>query len=158
MKTRRFNWGFQPKAMISMALFAAASLLPASRASAEPRQNDASFAEARSAQLRSILLALKEMGVDEQVINTFVGANSDTYSTKLEGGHFDFVNPIDKSGRPLIDVACPHRRCQNGLDFSHNDGTFHRDSANPFNFPVGTMQHLGKDVIYGHLVKYIAAK
>jgi hypothetical protein len=158
MKTRRFNWGFQPKAMIAIALFAAASLLPASRVSANTLQNDASFVEAHDNQLRSIISALKGLGVNDKVINAFADANSDTFSTKLEGGHFDFVNPIDKSGRPLIDVGCPHRRCENGLDFSHNDGTFHRDSANPYNFPVGTMQHLSKDVIYGHLVKYIAAK
>lgn len=158
MKTRRFNWGFQPKIRIAIALFAAASLLPASRVSADTRQDDAGFVDARDAQLRSVISALKEVGVKEEVINAFMEANAIAYSTKLEGGHFDFVNPIDENGRPIIDVGCPHRRCQNGLDFSHNDGTFHRDSANPYNFPIGTVQHLGKDVIYGHFVKYIAAK
>jgi hypothetical protein len=47
------------------------------------------------------------------------------------------------------------RFSSNGLDFSHNDGTFHRDTANPYNFPIGTLEHLGVDVIYGNFVYII---
>jgi hypothetical protein len=36
------------------------------------------------------------------------------------------------------------------LDFSHNDGTFHLDTANGWNIPFGTLVHVGVDVILGY--------
>jgi hypothetical protein len=90
---------------------------------------------------------LAQYGVTD--FTNFEKANSDPFSAKREGGNFDFAN----AG---FDFGCPHEgRCTNALDFSHGGGLFHRDTADPFIFPGGTLLHLFVDYIFGNLVDVI---
>jgi hypothetical protein len=79
--------------------------------------------------------------------------NPDT--VQLQGGNFDFTIPVDQFGNYLLDFGCSHERCDEGslgtLDFSHNDGTFHLDTADPFNFLGGPFMHLGVDLLLGNV-------
>ena len=73
--------------------------------------------------------------------------------------NFDFNNQyangnlIINPGLPGLDCGLTER-CDEGslgtLDFSHDDGTFHLDTADPFNFPGGTFQHVLVDVFLGN--------
>jgi RHS repeat-associated protein len=100
-------------------------------------------------QLAYTVRGLEEMGAKEEEIRRFRSVNSDPFSTKLKGGNFDFKNT------GFANISCKHDRCDNGLDFSHDNGTFHRDTANPFRFPGGTLQHLAVDIVVGNFVDVI---
>jgi hypothetical protein len=78
-----------------------------------------------------------------------------------QGGNYDFsyVNPdgtlsitINGQGVDPTDFGCAFSRCGvfNSLDYSHGDGTFHIDTANPIFFPVGTFVHVGWDLLGGN--------
>jgi hypothetical protein len=73
----------------------------------------------------------------------------------LQGGHYEFTYAsIQINGQSVDpnDFGCAFSRCGifNSLDYSHGDGTFHVDMANPWFVPVGSLIHLGGDVIGGN--------
>jgi len=108
-------------------------------------------------QLSAVVAALAAAGVDPGRIAAFIAANPFSDSVQLVGGNFDFNN-LNAQGNAIINVLCPQQRCDEGelgtLDFSHNDGTFHLDTSNPFNFPWGTLEHL-VDVGLGNFWYYV---
>jgi RHS repeat-associated protein len=81
----------------------------------------------------------------------------------LGGGNYDFSYK-DADGNLLIQIngayvdpnefGCGSSRCGilDSLDYSHHDGTFHIDTGNPYAFPVGTLAHLGWDIVGGNTV------
>jgi len=74
----------------------------------------------------------------------------------LVGGNYDFpYGDIKINGQPVdpIDFQCSRCGAFNTLDFSHNDGTFHVDTANPWFIPIGSVMHLVVDLIGGHTVE-----
>ena len=96
-----------------------------------------------------VISGLQQADATGQAVNKFIMRNPDGTYANLEGGNFDFFDPG-------LAGLCPNNlRCNNGLDFSHGDGTFHRDTANPFNFPFGTMVHFAVDFVFGNIVDVI---
>jgi RHS repeat-associated protein len=74
----------------------------------------------------------------------------------LVGGNynFDYKQVIIPGADISADgLGCVAGRCgiSDSLHF-HSDGTFHVDTANPFFFPVGSLAHLGWDVVGGNTV------
>jgi RHS repeat-associated protein len=96
-------------------------------------------------------------GCIQQVYNQLADAGA----SALQGGNYDF-SYADQSGNLLIqingqyvnpsDFGCPASRCGtfDSLDYSHGNGTFHVDTANPLFFPVGTVVHTVVDVVGGN--------
>lgn len=99
-------------------------------------------------QLAYVVAGLIKQGATETEIGNFLKANNDPLATALGGGNCDFKD----TG---FAFKCDNDRCSNGLDFSHHDGTFHRDTANPYSLPSGTLQHFGVDLIWGNIVDVI---
>lgn len=138
-----FSFGFSISAWYSAMAAHDAQLLANSR-------------EAYYNQLGATVTALQAMGATSDQIQAFIEANPFNPDTvELEGGNFDFANPADKFGNYVFDFGCAEERCDEDglgtLDFSHNDGTFHLDTADPFNFPGGTFLHLGVDLLLGNI-------
>ncbi len=125
------------------------------------QQHIAASRGAYYAQLGATVGALQAAGVSSDKIQAFINANNsfDSNTVQIEGGNFDFLNPVDQFGNPIIDLSCPMERCDEGrlgtLDFSHNDGTFHLDTADPYNFPGGTLEHFFVDLFLGNFF-YVA--
>jgi hypothetical protein len=72
----------------------------------------------------------------------------------LEGGNYDFtygnIQINGQSFNPIDDFGCARCGAFNTLDFSHRDGTFHVDTANPWFVPFGSVAHLAVDIIGGN--------
>jgi hypothetical protein len=104
-------------------------------------------------QLNATAAALAAAGQSQSTIDEFMALNgSPNWATiPIEGGNFDFQGASLFTGLANI---CPWKRCDEGslgtLDFSHDDGTFHLDTADPYNFPGGTLVHIGIDVLGGN--------
>lgn len=101
---------------------------------------------------------LEQAGAPQGLIDAFLAANPNRFSAILQGGNYNFVDPEGQI-KAFITASgdCAHARCDNGLDFSHESlgfQYFHRDTADPFNIPGGTLLHL-KDIIYGNFVDVI---
>jgi hypothetical protein len=122
--------------------------------------------DAVNAQLLAVRNALIGQGASQDQINAFIHANSGQLisNVEIEGGNAHFSNLYagddpyhpELAGQPIFSFGCDFSRCDNGLDFSHAGGSnFHLDTADPFNFPVGTLVHLGVDVILGNIVTVI---
>jgi len=110
-------------------------------------QNQPGYLPAVQAQ-RDYAYRLLQQMVEENDprLAAFKKANSDLLSLTVEGGNVHFNNVG-------FNFGCEHGRCDNGLDFSHGGGvTFHADTANPFNFPGGTIVHFAVDIIAGNFV------
>lgn len=116
------------------------------------------FKDAYYAQLRASAVALREAGAAPKEIRAFLSANAfpDWRSVRIKGGNFHFT--AADNFLALMNGS-PHRRCDQGtlgtLDFSHGGNSVHLDTADPFNFPVGTFRHLVVDIIggsYWHVV------
>jgi RHS repeat-associated protein len=116
--------------------------------------------DALNAQLAATVQSLESRGVVQAQIDAFVRAVSNAYNDNgglmLEGGNFDFpnqtVNPSTGEATSF-NFGCFGNRCGGPfgtLDFSHNDGTFHLDTANGWNIPFGTLVHVGVDVFLGN--------
>lgn len=108
-------------------------------------------------QLNAAASALLAAGENPNQVNAFVSANSspDWASVANEGGNFDFSTTGLGYDFTNLGTNCAFGRCDEGalgtLDFSHNYGTtFHLDAGDPYNFPGGTLTHLGIDVIGGN--------
>lgn len=116
------------------------------------------FREGYWEQLGATVSALEAEGVSPDDIALFIAANPFSTNAKLAGGNFDFSN-LDEDGDPIFDFGCDQERCDLGgigtLDFSHDDNTVHLDTADPFNFPWGTLEHFGVDFILGNLWYYV---
>ncbi len=72
----------------------------------------------------------------------------------MQGGNYDFsFANIQINGQSVSpnEFDCAFSRCGtfDSLDYSHGDGTFHVDTANPFFLPVGTVLHTIVDVLGG---------
>ena len=103
-----------------------------------------------NAQLLAAMNALIEQGANDNQLAAFINVNSKNFGQiTLNGGNFDF------NGADLFNFGCSNNRCDEGalgtLDFSHMNGTFHLDTADPYNFPGGTLVHFGVDVLGGNL-------
>jgi hypothetical protein len=101
-------------------------------------------------QLGATVGALSAANANPNAIGSFIQANPFSTSGQLAGGNFDF------QGASLFSsLECPDATCDLGaigtLDFSHGDGTFHLDTADPYSFPGGTLLHFGVDVVLGNL-------
>jgi hypothetical protein len=110
-------------------------------------QNHPGYLPAVEAQKDYVRKLLENMpGVTPDKLSAFDKANSDLLSLTVEGGNVHFNNVG-------FNFGCEHGRCDNGLDFSHGGGvTFHADTANPFNFPGGTILHVVVDFLGGNFV------
>ena len=110
-------------------------------------QNQPGYLPAVQAQRDYAYRLLQQIvGEDDPKLKDFMKANSDLLSLTVEGGNVHFNNVG-------FNFGCEHGRCDNGLDFSHGGGvTFHADTANPFNFPGGTIVHFAVDIIAGNFV------
>jgi RHS repeat-associated protein len=116
------------------------------------------FLDAINAQLNAVIAALEAKGVKEGAITNFVNyLNNNFTQIFVEGGNANF--PATGKGFNFGGFNCPNGRCglgSNGtLDFSHPGGSFHLDTANPYNFPGGTLLHLGVDLILGNTAYYV---
>jgi RHS repeat-associated protein len=115
--------------------------------------------DALNAQLAATIDALEAKGAKGTEITDFIKAASKAYNKNggltLEGGNFHFPSE-DANGISIFSsFSCGStKRCDVGslgtLDFSHNDGTLHLDTADPFNFPVGAFTHGLVDVFLGY--------
>ncbi|MGH9679178.1 MAG: hypothetical protein ACRD4Y_04450, partial [Candidatus Acidiferrales bacterium] len=92
--------------------------------------------------------ALEEVG-RKSAVNAFTRVNEYGSYVALQGGNPDFRDP------GLAYLCKDHGRCDNGLDFSHGDTTFHRDTANVWKFPLGTFVHFGVDFVRGNIINDI---
>jgi RHS repeat-associated protein len=113
-------------------------------------QNQPGYLDALNAQLAYVIEGLEEEGASEGEISDFISANSRQFNDITpEGGNFHFFS----GGNTFAaDFGCAHNRCDNGLDFSHGGDSFHRDTANPYSFPAGTLAHFAVDVLGGNFV------
>ncbi len=110
-------------------------------------------------QLNATVAAIKNAGVHQEAITAFIAANPFSTSVQLAGGNFDFANPLNDQGNPIISLDCGQtERCDQGafgtLDFSHNDGTFHLDTADPYNIR-GALEHFAVDIVLGNIWYYV---
>ena len=116
-------------------------------------ENQPSFPILYQQQLDKTVAALEKAKADPGKIEQFKKDNAyDKNETfQLQGGNFDFKDA------DLFNGLCgPTGRCNNGLDFSHNDHTFHLDTANPLDIlHGGPIVHLAVDLIYGNIVSII---
>jgi hypothetical protein len=138
-----FTWGFSIPAW-----FAAMATQDA--------QAIANSREGYYAQLGATVAAMQAQGVSSDEIQAFIQANSfDPDTVQLEGGNFDF----QVSASLLGSLNCPEERCDEGglgtIDYSHNDGTLHLDTADPFNFPIGTLEHTVVDFFLGNIFFFV---
>jgi RHS repeat-associated protein len=120
-------------------------------------QNQPGYQAAFNNQLNATAAALENhSGVTQAQIQAFLDSNA--APNLLEGGNFDFANSYVSgalAGQPIFNLGCTHNRCNDGLDFSHGDGTFHLDTANPYSGLGGAVMHLGVDVIGGQFMYFI---
>jgi RHS repeat-associated protein len=117
-------------------------------------QNQPGYLDAVNAQLAYVIGLLEQMGVDENDprMAAFEAANSDLLSLNVQGGNVDFNN-VGANGQLIFNFGCDNDRCDNGLDFSHDQGnTFHADTADPYNDVVSAFEHFGVDIIGGNFV------
>jgi RHS repeat-associated protein len=112
------------------------------------------YLDAFNNQLNATIAALEAKGATDKQIQQFISANSWAFNygaIGLQGGNFDFTNV--GNGAAIFNFGCSMDRCDmdslGTLDFSHNDGTFHLDTASPYTLPFGALVHLGVDVILG---------
>ena len=115
-----------------------------------PNMTPEQVLDALNAQLAAVIDALEAAGEDEATIKNFISAASRNYSqVTREGGNFDFPFGNTNFGR-----NCPQERCDKGslgtIDFSHNNGTLHLDTADPFTDVAGLFTHGLVDVFLGN--------
>lgn len=103
-------------------------------------------------------------GEDPSAIAQCIQDAYDTIQPKLDpngnpqmvGGNYDFLtSSVQISGQGInpSSFGCFDSRCGtfNSLDFSHDDGTFHVDTANVWSmFGIGALVHFGADIIGGN--------
>ena len=146
-----FSWGFSIPAWESAMAQQDAQMLGNS--------SEAYYAQL-GATVAALQVALQVAGVKPQdianLIDEFIQGNSsfDPNTAQLGGGNFDFQ--AQSLGSFL---NCANERCDEGglgtIDYSHNDGTLHLDTADPFNFPGGTFLHTAVDVFLGNIFYFV---
>jgi len=117
--------------------------------------------DAINAQMAAVIDALEAKGATDTQVTAFIKAASNHFSDwGLHGGNYDFadqtVNSADKSTSFSSEWKCPQDRCDLGslgtLDFSHGDGSFHLDTADPYNLlRGGIFVHGLVDVVLGNV-------
>ena len=95
------------------------------------------------------------MGCIQDVYNSLENSLTGPNGDGLEGGNYNYSNDsVRIQGQPFDpnDLGCLAHRCGtfNSIDYSHGNGTFHLDAANPWFIPIGSVVHLFVDVIAGH--------
>jgi RHS repeat-associated protein len=116
------------------------------------------FLDAIKAQLAATIAALKAANVNPDQIQAFANyMNANFNLISVHGGNADF--PDSGRGFDFSNLGCPEDRCDLGalgtLDFSHG-GSFHLDTADPYNFwGGGTFLHFAVDIILGNVVYYV---
>ena len=110
-------------------------------------QNSPNYYDLVMKQRDYVVEGLRKEGRSQDEINAFLDKNSpEVFNTlQVEGGNVHFDNPG-------FNFGCPRDRCASGLDFSHGGGTFHRDTANPYNGPGSAGRHFVVDVLGGYFV------
>jgi hypothetical protein len=141
--TGQVTWGFSIPAWYSAMAAQDAQLVADSR-------------EAYYAQVGATVVALQAAGASWEDIQALILDNQfDPDIAQLQGGNFDF----EASDSLLASLSCPMERCDEGsigtIDYSHDDGTLHLDTADPFNFPGGTFLLLGVDFILGNFFYFV---
>src|SRR5208337_4206833 len=119
-----------------------------------PLGQPGAFAAAQ-AQYYYVVGLLIGMGASQEALERFAALNSNLLGLTVEGGNIHFNNQIGmgESGNPILlfNFGCDSGRCDNGLDFSHDQGTsFHADTANPYLDAVNALEHFAVDVIGGY--------
>ena len=127
-----------------------------------PGLSSEQYLNALNAQLGVVVEGLEAQGATDKQIYAFESAVLRQYNNggiPLAGGNFDFPNStINANGNASsFNFNCGFTgRCNFGgngfatLDFSHNNGTFHLDTGNPWDFPFGTAAHTLVDVFLGN--------
>jgi RHS repeat-associated protein len=112
-------------------------------------ENQPGYLDALNAQFAYNIEGLEGRGATHDQITNFINANSEKFDEiTLDGGNFHFFDPVGFASL----FKCPNNRCSNGLDFSHAGDWFHRDTADPYNFPGGTLAHFAVDYLSGNFV------
>ena len=121
------------------------------------------FLDAINAQLNAVIDALEAKGVEQKYITAFVNYESQNfnsiYGPYVEGGNVNFSSSgFDATTNTSFSFGfgCKKGRCDLGalgtLDFSHNNGYFHLDTADPWSSLGSAFLHLVVDVIGGNVV------
>jgi hypothetical protein len=119
-----------------------------------PQQMKAAFQN----QLNATVEALKRRGERADEIQDVITQATSLFEKgdlPLVGGNFDFPGKL--AVYSTIDLkGCVSERCNvqgiGTLDFSHKqDDTFHLDTANPWDFPGGTLLHVLVDLFLGNI-------
>jgi hypothetical protein len=149
--TGQVSWGFSITTWYSAMAAQDAQLLANSREG---------YFRQLGAAVAALQAALQAAGVQpgriQDLISAFIQENSsfNPATVQLGGGNFDFQ--AQSLGAFL---NCVNERCDEGglgtIDYSHNDGTLHLDTADPFNFPGGTFLHTAVDVLLGNLFYFV---
>jgi RHS repeat-associated protein len=121
------------------------------------------FLDAINAQLAAVISALEARNTDPGQITAFINYVSEHFSEiDIEGGNVNFFSlGTDSVGQSFNFTAfgCSNERCDEGalgtLDFSHNNGMFHLDTADPYSGVWGALAHFGVDLILGNTAYWV---
>jgi RHS repeat-associated protein len=91
----------------------------------------------------------------QQAYDTMGVATDNNGNPAIEGGNYEFTYAsIQINGQSVNpeEFGCVFSRCGtfDSLDYSHGDGTFHVDTANPWFVPIGSIAHLLVDIVGGN--------
>jgi hypothetical protein len=126
------------------------------------------FLDAINAQLAAVIDALEARNTNHDQITAFINYVSENFSgfyginaIDIQGGNVNFPVWGTAQSGGLFDffswgAACPNNgRCDDGLDFSHKNGMFHLDTADPYNGVGNALAHFGVDIILGNVVYWV---